>query len=89
MGDRFGITQITPAGLQTETDAFVASYSDFNAARSARQAVSDTYRAAETALTEWLFVVAQGPRRAVRQPLVHHVGAGWIHQSQHGGAASH
>ena len=56
-GTELGITQITPAGLQTETNAFVASYSDFNAARSARQAVSDTFKAAETTLTEWLFVV--------------------------------
>ena len=53
-GTELGITQITPAGLQTELNAFSGAYSDFNAARSARQTASDVFKTADATLTEWL-----------------------------------
>lgn len=56
-GTELGITQVTPASLQTETDGFVSAYTEFNASRSKRQAASDTYTAAEGAVRDWLAVV--------------------------------
>jgi hypothetical protein len=53
-GTELGITQITPAGFQAELNAFSSAYSDFNAARSARQTASDVSKTADATLSEWL-----------------------------------
>lgn len=54
LGSILKITQILPAAFQALLNAFVTADGDFNAARSARQAASDAFKPADTALSEWL-----------------------------------
>ena len=54
LGQSLGITQITPAALQTILNAFATADNSFNAARSPQQAASDTYHASMAVLDEWL-----------------------------------
>ncbi len=54
LGQSLGITQITPAALQTILNAFATADNSFNAARSARQSASDTYQASMEVLDAWL-----------------------------------
>ena len=56
LGQPLGITQITPPVFQGYLTAFATADNAFNAARSARQAASDTYQSAVGALDEWLAV---------------------------------
>ncbi len=51
------ITQMTPASFLAFITAFQSSDDNFNAARSADQAVSNTYKAAMAAVDEWLATV--------------------------------
>ena len=57
LGSTLAITQITPAALQALLSAFIATDGDFNAARSAKQAASTGFQAAEEALSAWLAMV--------------------------------
>ena len=52
------VTMVTAAQLQTELDAFIAVDANFNAARSARLAVSDAYQTATEAVYEWVLAVS-------------------------------
>jgi hypothetical protein len=54
LGTTLKITQITPAEFEAELNAFVTGDGDFNAARSAKQAASDAFKPADTALSGWL-----------------------------------
>ena len=56
-GQALKITQITAAKFQTALTAFENAENGFNAGRSARQAASDVFQAADSALLEWLGVV--------------------------------
>ena len=56
-GQALKITQITAAQLQTEVTAFANAENAFNIGRSARQAASDLFQAADATLEEWLGVV--------------------------------
>lgn len=56
LGTTLKITQVTPVEFQAELNAFIAGDGDFNAARSAKQAASDAFKPADTALSEWLQV---------------------------------
>ena len=56
LGQKLGITQITPAEFQTYITAFSSADNAFNAGRSARQADSDAYQSGMAALDGWLAV---------------------------------
>ncbi len=56
LGQKLGITQITPAKFQTYITAFAKADNAFNAGRSARQADSDAYQAGVVAMDGWLTV---------------------------------
>lgn len=54
LGTVLKITQITPAAFQAVLNVFVTADGDYNAARSAKQSASDTFKPADSALTVWL-----------------------------------
>lgn len=56
-GQALKITQITAAQLQAAVTAFANADNAYNAGRSAQQAASDAFQAAQGALTDWLGVV--------------------------------
>ena len=56
-GQALKITQITAAQLQAVVTAFANADNAFNAGRSARQAASDIFQAADGTLSDWLGVV--------------------------------
>lgn len=58
LGEAIPITMLTEAELQSGLGAFVAAEGDFNAARSARQAASESYQAATGAVYDWLLAVS-------------------------------
>lgn len=58
LGAVIPIPMLTAAQLPSALEAFIAADSDFNAARSARQAASDTYQAATGAVYDWLLAVS-------------------------------
>lgn len=55
-GSDLKITQITPAGFQSDLSAFIVQDNSYNAARSSRQTVSDTNQAAMLSIANWLLV---------------------------------
>ena len=57
IGPAVPVTMVNAAQIQTVLDAFIAADGAFNAARSARQAASDTYQAACGAIYDWLLAV--------------------------------
>ena len=57
LGMELGITQITPAGFETQLNAFITAEGNFNACRSDKQAALDAWKAATGALVDWLLVV--------------------------------
>ena len=69
LGQKLGITQITPAGFQTYITAFESADNSFNAGRSARQADSDAYHSDLAAMDDWLAVT--------KNVLVGRFGARW------------
>lgn len=69
LGSTLKITQITPAQFAAELDAFTAAESEFNAARSAKQAAADIFKPADAALAERLQVT--------RNILAGHFGVRW------------
>ncbi len=54
LGAALKITQITPAEFQAELSAFVTADGEYNAARSAKQSASDSFKPADSALSVWL-----------------------------------
>ena len=76
-----GITQIIPVNFQAELDAFVAADGDFNSARSATQVASDAFKAADTAVAEWL--------QAARNMLTTHFGNRWSTMWAQAGFVNH
>ena len=69
IGPGVPVTMVNAPQLQTVLDAFIAADGAFNAARSARQAASDTYQATCGAIYDWLL--------AVRKVLAVRFGARW------------
>ena len=58
LGAAIPITMVTAAQIQADLNAFITVDTDFNAARSARQAASDAYQAAEGVVYGWLLGVS-------------------------------